>query len=45
MKIKNRVTGDIIEVPCVIEGPDWELVEEQQEPATEEKPRKAKTRK
>lgn len=43
MKYRNRVTGNVIDVPCELNGPDWETVNDSaQRP---EKPgRKPKTR-
>ena len=33
MKFRNRVSGNVIDVPCAVYGPDWE-------PVKEEKPKK-----
>lgn len=29
MKYRNRKTGNVIDVPCSVEGPDWEFLPEQ----------------
>lgn len=41
MKYRNKITGIVIEVPCVISGAMWEPVEEQA-PAIVEKKRTKK---
>ena len=28
MKYRNRVTGNVIDVPCELSGPDWEAVKD-----------------
>lgn len=47
-KYLNKVTGAVIDVPCALEGPDWEEVTEAKEaepkaePKAEKAPAKAK---
>lgn len=47
MKFLNKRTGAVIDVPCRLEGPDWEEVTEaKEEPKAEEKaPEKAAPKK
>ena len=37
MRFRNKATGNVIDVPCVVEGPDWEPLDKPEEP------KKAKT--
>ena len=46
MKFLNKRTGVVIDVPCRLEGPDWEEVTEAKQEAPEEKaPAKAAPKK
>lgn len=51
MKFINTRTGNVIDVPCRVDGPDWEEVKEAkaepeaapvEKPATKRKPKAAK---
>jgi hypothetical protein len=44
MKLIHKATGTIIEVPCLIQGGEWEKVEEKK-PAPKKKATKKKTAK
>lgn len=45
-KYLNKATGAVIEVPCCLEGPDWEEVTEAEKDMPEEKaPAKAAPKK
>ena len=37
MRYRNKATGNVIDVPCIVEGPDWEPLDK---PA--DKPKKQK---
>lgn len=41
MKYRNRKTGNVIDVPCFVEGDDWELISEEK-PEKKKKPRSRK---
>ena len=43
MKMRHKATGTIIEVPCLINGGEWEVVKEKK--ATSATPKKKKTTK
>ena len=46
MKFLNKRTGAVIDVPCRLEGPDWEEVTEAKEaPKAEKAPAKAAPKK
>lgn len=46
MKFLNKRTGAVIDVPCRLEGPDWEEVTEAKEaPKAEKAPAKAAQKK
>lgn len=47
MKFRNKVTGYIIDVPCIVGGKLWEPVEEPkkaEEQKPEQKPKKTSTK-
>lgn len=37
MRYRNKATGNVIDVPCIVEGPDWEPLDKP------EKQKRAKT--
>lgn len=45
MKYLNKRTGNVIIVPCRLEGPDWEEVTEAKETKAEETPAKVAPKK
>jgi hypothetical protein len=36
MRYRNRQTGNVIDVPCPVSGPDWEEIPEREETAGKE---------
>lgn len=45
MKYRNKNTGAILEVPCVIKGENWEVVKEKKATSNTTKKTKKKTTK
>ena len=45
MKFLNKRTGAVIDVPCRLEGPDWEEITEAKRDAEAEAPEKAAPKK
>lgn len=45
MKVRHIATGTIVEVPCVIQGGEWEVVKEKKATSNTTKKTKKKTTK